>query len=257
MDLQGHSVAGRVVLITGASSGLGAHFARLLSRHGAKVVLAARRTEQLLALEEDIRSTGGNAISVSMDVAEESSVIAAYDAAERAFNTVDTIIANAGIGTHGLAVGMTADAFAETFNINVQGAFLTAREGARRLIASDASEAARGRVILVSSSTATTVTPNLSAYAASKAALVHLGKHLSREWAREGINVNTLQPGYIRTDINNNWFDTEGGQRQIKSWPRRRLMPLESLDGMLLYLSSDASASVTGASFLLDDGQSL
>lgn len=257
MDVKCHSVAGRVALVTGASSGLGAHFAQLLSAHGAKVVLAARRTDRLQALESQIRDRGGEAISVAMDVANESSVIAAYDAAEKAFGTVDTVIANAGTGPSGPATEMGADVFADTFAINVTGVFLTAREAARRLIASKSGDAARGRIILVSSMTATMVTPNLSAYAASKAAVVHLGKHLAREWARDGINVNVIQPGYILTEINDDWFDTDAGKYHIQTWPRRRLMPLESMDDMVLHLSSDASASLTGASFLLDDGQSL
>jgi NAD(P)-dependent dehydrogenase (short-subunit alcohol dehydrogenase family) len=249
------ALKGRVVLVTGASAGLGSHFARILAHSGAAVVLAARRVDRLVVLRDEIVQAGGRAIAVEMDVSDEASTIAAYDTAERAFGTIDTVVANAGIGPSGPALETPVARFAQAFEINVKGAFLSAREGARRMIAAGSRHSGKGRVIIISSITASSVTANLSAYASSKAAVLHLGKHLAREWAGEGVNVNVVQPGYIRTDINDEWFETDAGKWHISTFPRRRLMPAESLDGLILFLASDASEFVTGSTFVVDDGQ--
>lgn len=244
-------LAGRVALVTGASSGLGAGFARLLARAGARVVLGARRRERLEALAEEI---GDGALAVGMDVADEASVIAAYDAAEAAFGPVDAIVANAGMSNDALALAMDVKAFDAAIAVNLRGAFLTAREGAKRMIAA---ERTNGRIVLISSITAFEPSPGLSAYAASKAGVSQLGKTLAREWLNKGINVNMILPGYIRTELNQDWFDSKGGQKQIARFNRSRLMPQEGLDAMLLYLCADESAYVTGAEFVIDDGQTL
>lgn len=245
---------GRVALITGASSGLGEHFAQVFVREGAKVAIGARRVERVRDLAERL---GEAALPVAVDVTDEASIIAAYDAAEAAFGTVDTVIANAGQSNPGRATDLAESELRATVDVNFTGVFLTAREGARRLIAAGARERGQGRVVLIGSITAHMTAQGDSAYAASKAAVAHLGRNLAREWVRAGVNVNVIQPGYIRTGINGDWFDTEGGARQIAGWHRRRLMPLDALDETLLYLSSDASAHVTGAVIDVDDGQSL
>jgi NAD(P)-dependent dehydrogenase (short-subunit alcohol dehydrogenase family) len=247
-------LSGRVALVTGASSGLGARFARQLAASGARVGLAARRVDQLDALAAEI---GPAALAVAMDVADEASVIAGYDTIEAAFGTVDTIVANAGMNVEAAAVDLAAVDFARIMAVNVTGVFLTVREGARRLIAAGARQRGHGRVVIVSSITANAVEPGLAAYSASKAAVQQMGRVLARDWARQGINVNSICPGYIRTELNSDWFDTESGQKQVARFPRKRLMDAGGLDAMLLYLCSDASAEVTGASFTLDDGQSL
>ncbi len=250
-------LAGRVALVTGASSGLGERFARILAASGARVVLAARRRDRLLATCQEIGAAGGQAIAVEMDVTDEASTIAAYDAAEAAFGTVTSIIANAGMNSEGRALDISAEAFDEVFAVNTRGAFLTAREGARRLIATRGQSRPEGRIVLVSSITAQAVSPGLATYAASKAATLQMGRVLARDWIRQGINVNMLLPGYIRTEINAEWFDTEGGVAQIARFPRRRLLEAGELDAPLLYLASDASAGVTGSAFTIDDGQTL
>lgn len=244
-------LSGRVALVTGASSGLGAGFARRLSACGTKVVLAARRKERLEALAAEI---GPNAIAVSMDVSDEESVVAAFDAGEAAFGTIDTVIANAGASQDAMAVDMSVDAFDTAMNVNLRGTFLTAREGARRMMAT---RQERGRIVLISSITAREPSPGLSAYAASKAGVVQMGRTLAREWMRKGININMISPGYIRTELNEDWFSTEAGAKQISRFPRKRLMAQQGLDEMLLYLCSDASEYVTGAEFIMDDGQTL
>ena len=161
-------------------------------------MLAARRLDRLERVAEEIRAAGGVAHSVSMDVTDEASVIAAFDEAERALGPVDTVIANAGMNNEGLSTEITADSFDQVMAINVKGVFLTAREGARRMIAAGSRESGRGRVVLVSSIGAVKVLPGLAAYCASKAAVVMLGKSLAREWANGGSTSTSSAPASSR-----------------------------------------------------------
>lgn len=251
------SLQGRIALVTGASSGLGARFARILASGGANVVLAARRIDRLKQVCSEIEADGGRAIAVEMDVADERSTMRAYDAAQDAFGVVDTVIANAGMNIEGSALDVDSSALRDVFDVNVGGVFFTVREGARRLIAAGSAERRNGRVVIISSITATAVTPGLALYSASKAAVLQLGRVLAREWINKGVNVNVLCPGYIETELNASWFQSDGGRRHIQQWPRKRLMDPASLDATLVYLSSEASEYVTGSVFNIDDGQSL
>jgi NAD(P)-dependent dehydrogenase (short-subunit alcohol dehydrogenase family) len=244
-------LTGRAALVTGASSGLGTRFGRILAASGAKVALGARRKDRLEALAAEI---GPNAAAIRMDVAREADIIAGFDEADALFGTIDTVIANAGVDGAGMATTISEDEIADTLAINLKGAILTAREGAKRMMAKGVTN---GRIVLIASITAFEPSPGLVAYAASKAGVVQAGRTLAREWARSGINVNTVSPGYIRTAINDAWFDTEGGKKQIARFPKRRLMGEEGLDAMILFLCSDASEFVTGTDFVLDDGQTL
>ena len=245
-------LAGRTALVTGASSGLGARFGRILAANGARVALGARRVERLAALAGEI---GPAAAAVAMDVAREADIIAGFDAAEAAFGTaIDTVIANAGVDGAGMITTMSEAEIAHTLAVNLTGAILTAREGARRMMAAGVT---RGRIVLIASITAFEASPGLVAYSASKAGVVQAGRSMAREWARSGICVNTISPGYIRTAINADWFETEPGKKQIARFPRKRLMGEEGLDGVLLFLCSDAAEFVTGSDFVLDDGQTL
>lgn len=245
-------LSGRTALVTGASSGLGTRFGRILAASGANVALGARRADRLAALASEI---GPQAAAVTMDVARGADIIAGFDAAEAAFGgPVDTVIANAGVDGAGMATTISEEEIEQTLAINLKGAILTAREGARRMMAHGVT---RGRIVLIASITAFEPSPGLVAYAASKAGVVQAGRTLAREWARAGINVNTVSPGYIRTAINDAWFDTDPGKKQIARFPKRRLMGEEGLDAMILFLCSDASEFVTGADFVLDDGQTL
>ena len=250
MDVQ-IDLSGRTALITGASSGLGSRFGRILAANGAKVALGARRTDRLEALAREI---GPPAHPIAIDVAREADIIAGYDAAEAALGPVDTVIANAGIDGAGMMTDITEDEIERTLAINLKGAILTAREGARRMMARGSK---KGRIVMVASITAFDPAPGLVAYSASKAGVVQAARSMAREWARHNICVNTISPGYIRTAINDAWFDTEAGHKQIKSFPKRRLMGEEGLDGPLLFLCSDAAEFVTGSDFVLDDGQTL
>jgi NAD(P)-dependent dehydrogenase (short-subunit alcohol dehydrogenase family) len=251
------TLKGRTLLITGASSGIGAHFAEVAAAAGAKIVLGARRTDRLEAIVCDIKAKGGDAIAVAMDVADKASTIAAFDAAEAAFGPVDSVIANAGMSLETPFLDHTTDEFDQIMSVNFKGVFLTVQEAAKRMIAAGSPTREHGRIVIVSSLTAQAIEPGLAAYSATKAAVLQMGKVLAREWARKGINVNSILPGYILTDINADWFATEGGQKQVMRFARKRLMDLSSLDPMLLYLASDASKFVTGVGFTIDDGQSL
>jgi NAD(P)-dependent dehydrogenase (short-subunit alcohol dehydrogenase family) len=253
----GFDLRGRSVLITGASSGLGLQFARVAALAGAKVALAARRIDRLEALAAEIAARGGTTVPIAMDVTDEASVIAGFDAAQKALGPIETVIANAGMNSEGLAVDVAAEEFDRVMAINVRGVFLTAREGARRMMAAESRESRRGRVVLISSIGAHKVLPGLTAYCTSKAAVAMMGKSLAREWANRGINVNVVCPGYVETELNADWFATDGGKAQVATFPRRRLMEADDLDAMLLYLASDASRAVTGSVFTLDDGQTL
>jgi NAD(P)-dependent dehydrogenase (short-subunit alcohol dehydrogenase family) len=249
-----HKLAGRTCLITGASSGFGAHFARLAAAAGARVVLGARRIGRVEALVEEL---GSQALAVAMDVTDETSVIAAYNAAEAAFGTVDSIVANAGVSAPGRSTELPVDALRGVIETNVLGVMLTVREGAKRLIAAGSRETGKGRILLIGSMGAEAPVAGEVMYCASKAAVKKMGRDLAREWVRQGINVNVLQPGFILTEMAGDWFDSEPGKAQIAGFPRRRLQPIGSLDDTVLFLLSDASASVTGSAFTIDDGQSL
>ena len=250
-------LTGRVALVTGASSGFGEHWSRLLAAAGAKVVLAARRTDRLETVAAEIRAGGGQALAVALDVTDEAATVAAYAAAEAAFGTVDTIIANAGVSDDKMALDLSAESFEQIVGINLTGVFKTVREGARRLIAAD--QASRGRVVIVSSITAKKPYAAMTAYAASKAGVLHMSRLLAREWARNGICVNTILPGYIQTEMTGELFDegNKGGEWLLKSFPRRALTPIAAMDVPLLFFSGDLAAHVTGAEMVVDDGQSL
>jgi NAD(P)-dependent dehydrogenase (short-subunit alcohol dehydrogenase family) len=244
-------LSGRTALVTGASSGLGARFGRILAANGARVALGARRKDRLEALAAEI---GDSAAAIAMDVAQEADIIAGFDAAEAAFGPVDTVIANAGVDGAGMAIDMPEEEIERTLAINLKGAILTAREGAKRMIANKVQS---GRIVMIASITAFEPSPGLVAYSASKAGVIQAARSMAREWARYGICVNTISPGYIRTAINDDWFDTDMGKKQIARFPKRRLMGEEGLDGPLLFLCSDAAEFVTGSDFVLDDGQTL
>jgi NAD(P)-dependent dehydrogenase (short-subunit alcohol dehydrogenase family) len=250
-------LSGRIVLITGASSGLGKHFAKIAAKAGANVVAAARRSDRLAALVDEIRAQGGKAASVAMDVEDEASVIAGFDAAEKAFGPIDSVIANAGMNSRGMALDIAIADFDRVMSVNLRGAFLTVREAAKRMIAAGSKDTGRGRIVIVSSLASHQVLPGIAAYCASKAGVLMLGKALAREWANRGINVNSICPGFIRTELNDEFLASESGQKMIAGFPRRRTMQESDLDGTVLHLLSDASRGITGAAFDLDDGQGL
>ena len=240
----------RPALVTGASGGLGAHFARTLARHGAPVVLAARRVDRLEALAESIAAEGGTAVPVAMDVTDSGSVGAACATAEAAVGTVRVVVNNSGISRAGAALDIGEDEWDEVLDTNLKGAFLVARELAGRMVHAGGG----GSIVNVASILGYRVAPGLASYAASKAGLRHLTGALALELARHGIRVNAIAPGYIETDMNRDFFGSEHGKAMIKRIPQRRLGRPEDLDGALLLLASDASAYMTGTTVVVDGG---
>jgi NAD(P)-dependent dehydrogenase (short-subunit alcohol dehydrogenase family) len=244
-------IAGKNVLVTGASSGLGAHFAVTLAAEGARLVLAARRTERLEALAASLPVQGGRAPEVlAMDVANETSVMAAFTQMDSRGIGLDVVINNAGIAGAGAALDTDAAAFSHVLDTNLRGVFLVANEAARRW-----KEARRpGVIINIASILGERVAAGVAPYAASKAAVIQLTRALALEWARHGIRVNALAPGYIETDINRDFFTTEAGAALLKRIPMRRLGQPSDLDGALLLLCSEASAFMTGTIIAVDGG---
>jgi len=247
-------VAGRVALITGASSGLGKRFAKVLAAEGAKVIVAARRKERLDQLVGEI---GGAVFAVQCDVTDEGHVIAMFDAAEARFGLVDTVVNNAGMTHADNALTQDIAEFRRIMDLNVTSVWCVAREAARRLIKAGPEQSSRGRIVNIASMAGRIVVPNVSAYNASKAACAHLTRSLAREWARYGINVNALSPGYVATELTKEWLNGEGGAKTIGKSPRRRVMDETSLDEALLFLCSDNAKFVTGTDVLVDDAQTL
>lgn len=250
-------LADRTTFITGASSGLGLHFAHLLSASGAKVVLGARSVDRLEAEVEAIRSNGGEAVAIALDVTDTDAIGPAMDRAQAALGPISILVNNAGVSGDGAALSLPGDVFDQTFDVNVRGVFMAARECAKRMLDSGVAAAGDARVINIASIAGLTQLPGLTAYCASKAAVVSLTRGLAREWARRHIAVNAIAPGYIETEINADWFATDGGKTQIESFPRRRLMDGDALDQALLLLAGPAAKFITGSIIAVDDGQSL
>ena len=253
----GQSLEGQVALVTGASGGLGAHFARVLAAEGASVALAARRLDRVQSLAQALTAEGHRAIAIRLDVADADAVGPAIDEVEAALGPLSILVNNAGVGGEGLALEVSIEDWDNTFTVNVRGTFVAAREAAKRMLASGVAERGEARILNIASIASHTILPGLSAYCASKAAVAMMTQGLAREWARRGIAVNALCPGYIDTDINTAWWPTEGGQRQLKSFPRRRLMDAGDLDAALLMLVGPAARAITGSIVTVDDGQSL
>jgi NAD(P)-dependent dehydrogenase (short-subunit alcohol dehydrogenase family) len=253
----GGSLQGQVAVVTGASGGLGAHFARLLASQGAAVALAARRVDRTEALAGEIAGACGRAMALRLDVADARSIAPAFDEIEAALGPISILINNAGVGGQGLALDLTVEEFDATFDVNVRGVYFAAQAAARLMLASGVAERGEGRIVNIASVAAQTNLPGLSAYCGSKAAVAMMTRVMAREWARRGIAVNALGPGYVLTDINAHWFETEGGAAQLKRFPRRRLMQANDLDAALLMLAGPAAASITGQLIIIDDGQTL
>jgi NAD(P)-dependent dehydrogenase (short-subunit alcohol dehydrogenase family) len=248
---------GKVALVTGASSGLGAHFAVMLAGLGAKVICAARRLDRLESLVAQIKANGGVAQAVVMDVEDEASVIAGYDAAAAGLGVPTIVVANAGMNAVGLAIDIDMADYDRVMQVNLRGVFLTAREGARRMISAGSTKSGDGRIVLIASMAGTRPLPGLTAYSMSKAGVVMMAKGLAREWARQGINVNAICPGYVETEINADWLTEPGGVKMLAGFPRRRVMDENALDGALAWLVSDAAAFTTGAIIQVDDCQGI
>ncbi len=251
------TLEGQVAIVTGASGGLGAHFARLLAGEGAAVAVTARRLDKVEALAGELAGQGHKAMAMRLDVSDAQSIAPAFDEIEAALGPVSILINNAGVGGEGMALDLSVEAFDSTFDVNVRGTYFAAQAAARLMFASGVAERGIGRIVNLASIASETVLPGLSAYCGSKAAVAMLTKVMAREWARRGIAVNALAPGYIETGINDFWWPTEGGQKQLKGFPRRRLMQETDLDAAFQMLVGPSASAIAGSLIVIDDGQSL
>jgi len=242
---------GQRVLVTGASSGLGRHFASTLARAGAAVALASRSAEKLADAAGEIRSIGGTAVAVTLDVMNPASVREAVAKTEAELGPITALVNNAGV-----VVGKPLFEHAESdwdrvVDTNLKGAWLVAQEVARRM----AAHGHGGSIINIASILGLRVVGGgLPEYSASKAGLIQLTKVLALELARYNIRVNAIAPGYIQTDLNREYLQSQAGQALIRRIPQRRAGEPSDLEGVLLLLASDASRYITGAVIPVDGG---
>ncbi len=251
-------LSGRVALVTGASSGLGAQFARTLSRAGAAVVLASRRVDKLQDLRSHIEAEGGDAHVVALDVTDRNSIEAAVAHAETEVGPIDILVNNSGVSTTQRLQDVTEADYDFVMGTNVRGAFFVAQAVGKRMLARAKGAApgtfVGGRIINIASMAGLKVLPQIGVYCMSKAAVIQMTKAMAVEWGRFGINSNAICPGYIDTEINHHHWETEGGQKLIAMLPRKRIGKPEDLDAVLMMLASNESHFVNGAVIAADDG---
>jgi NAD(P)-dependent dehydrogenase (short-subunit alcohol dehydrogenase family) len=246
-------LAGRVALVTGATSGLGRHFATVLAAAGAIVAATGRRREALDGLVAEVAAAGGRCLGIGMEVTDPESVRTAVAEVEaQAGRAPDIVVNNAGITVTKPAIDLTPQEWSSVIDTNLTGCFTVAQAAARRMRGQGG-----GSIVNIASILGQRVAGMVAPYAASKAGLIQLTKALALEWARDGIRVNALAPGYIETDLNRDFFAGEAGQRMVKRIPQRRLGRMADLDGPLLLLCSDASAYMTGSVLDVDGGHLL
>jgi NAD(P)-dependent dehydrogenase (short-subunit alcohol dehydrogenase family) len=241
---------GQLALVTGASSGLGRHFARVLAQAGARVAIAARRQDRLASLAAEIAGLGSVAYPVALDVADATAVAACFDEIVRLAGIPTIVVNNAGVTLTRPALEQTEEDWDRVINTNLKGCWLVAQEAARRLVAAGLP----GSLVNVASILGERVAGGVAPYAISKAGIIQATKALALEWARHGIRVNGLLSGYIATEFNREFLESEAGARLRGRIPSRRFGQLEDLDGPLLLLASDAGRHMTGSTLAVDGG---
>lgn len=246
-------LGGKVALITGASSGLGLRFAEVLAENGAAVVLVARRADRLAALQAKIEQVGGRALAVEADVRDRGAMQAAYAAAERAFGVVTVLVNNAGVAHAGRAVDMPEEEWRRVLATNLDAVFYWSQEAARRMLAAGKS----GAIVNIASVLGLGVDKGVVAYATAKAGVIQMTKALALELAFKGIRVNAIAPGWIVTELNCDYLESERGKALTREIPVGRFGQERDLDGPLLLLASDAGRFMTGATIVADGGQSV
>jgi NAD(P)-dependent dehydrogenase (short-subunit alcohol dehydrogenase family) len=251
-------LSGRVAFVTGASSGLGAQFARTLAEAVAAVVLASRRIERLKELRAQIEAAGGDAHVVEMDVTDLASIRSAVAHAETEVGSIDILVNNSGVSTTQRLQDVGEEDFDFIFDTNVKGAFFVAQEVGKRMLARARGAApgtyTGGRIINIASMAGLKVLPQIGAYCMSKAAVIQMTKAMALEWGRFEINVNAICPGYIDTEINHHHWSTEQGQKLMQMLPRKRVGDPKDLDALVVLLASHESHFINGAVIAADDG---
>jgi NAD(P)-dependent dehydrogenase (short-subunit alcohol dehydrogenase family) len=244
-------LSGKVALVTGASSGLGVRFAEVLAESGAAVVLVARRVDRLADVKEAIEKSGGKALAVEADVGDRAAMQVAFDAAEKAFGTVTILVNNAGVAHSGRAVELPEEEWRRILSTNLDAVFFCAQEAARRMLAARTG----GAIVNIASVLGLGVAKGVIAYATAKAGVIQLTKALALELAFKGIRVNAIAPGWIVTDLNRDYLQSEQGAALKREIPIGRFGEARDLDGPLLLLVSDAGRFITGATVVADGGQ--
>jgi 3-oxoacyl-[acyl-carrier protein] reductase len=242
---------GKVALVTGASSGLGARFAEVLAENGASVVLVARRADRLAELKARIETSGGKAMAVEADVRDRAAMRAAFDAAEKSFGTVTILVNNAGVAHAGRAVELAEEEWRRILSTNLDAVFFTAQEAARRMLAAETG----GAIVNIASVLGLGVDKGVIAYATAKAGVIQMTRALALELAFKGIRVNAIAPGWIVTEMNRDFLSGERADKLKREIPIGRFGEERDLDGPLLLLASDAGRYVTGATIVADGGQ--
>src|SRR5659263_291719 len=251
-------LSGRVAFITGASSGLGAQFAKTLASAGAAVVLASRRLDKLKDLRAEIEGQGGDAHALELDVTDIGSIKSAVAHAETEVGSIDILVNNSGVSTTQRLQDVSEDDFDFMFNTNVRGAFFVAQEVGKRMLARARGSApgtfTGGRIINIASVAGLRALPQIGVYGMSKAAIVQMTKAMALEWGRFGINVNAICPGYIDTELNHQHWQTEQGKKLLQMLPRKRVGQAKDLDALLVMLCANESHFINGAVISADDG---
>ena len=246
-------LTGKVALVTGASSGLGMHFARTLAAAGASVAIAARRVERLSSLQAELQTPDADAVAIALDVQSGDSITAAFAAVEQALGPIDIVVNNAGISIVKPALEMPVEDWDAVVNTNLRGAWLVAQAAGKRWLMANRP----GVIVNIASILGLRTIGQVAPYNASKAGLIHLTRALAMEWARHDIRVNAICPGYIETEMNGDFWKTPAGQRLIDRIPQRRIGKPEHLDGALLLLVSDAGTFMTGSVLTVDGGHTV
>ncbi len=246
----GFDLSGRTALVTGAGSGLGRHFARVLARAGATVALCARRAGKLEETAAIIGPEGGESVCVTLDVTDPRSICDAVDTVVSLAGLPRILINNAGTNRPKFVTDTTVDDWDVVLDTNLRGCFLMAKEIGTRLIEANL----QGSIVNVASILAFRTQKSVSAYMAAKGGLLQLSKSLALEWARHGIRVNTLVPGYFNTEITEEFLQSPPGRKIVGNIPFRRVGELEELNGPLLLLASDAGSFMTGSALVADGG---
>lgn len=239
-----------VALVTGAGGALGGRFAHVLAVHGASVAATARTPEKLAGLVADIAGAGGKAAAYRLDVTDRRSIAAAFDRIEADWGPVTLLLNNAGIAHGDPAATLAPETWRNVLDVDLDGPFFIMQEFARRLIAAETP----GVIVNVASVIGMRADKGVAAYATAKAGLIHLTRALALEWARYGIRVNAIAPGWFPTALNRDYLASESGEMLKKTIPMRRFGEDHDLDGALLLLASRAGAYMTGATIVVDGG---